>query len=360
MNLYFDILNEYTKAKGILDEKIKEQKEILKGLKKAQKDNEQRIRQYVGKSLIFREYEIKSTFDKVEKIQVYYPVLHMCGEISGDISNIILTHYDGYIQEAPERKIIQEYTLKCEQQNINIAITATSNAYTLGYSDDNILLQVKEAMVMDHKVEYIVKINNKEEYSYERDFKGELVNEVLRGILQNKYISYSDFDKNSQYLRDKRLRDLGRRGRVCNNMLLTLIPNWNKNLYIFIYSNIITKLNFNFNCEEVIADIKQNYNKCSKEYSFVKKYSISGDEDLLVRVSKSGKYNNSCCAYEDTNIILEIPYLAETFEIELAICSYEKREDIKSYMQICGDVFYISEKENINFNMKIKILELLK
>lgn len=135
---------------------------------------------------------------------------------------------------------------------------------------------------MDHKVEYIVKMNNKEEYSYERNFKGELVNEVLRGILQDKYISYSDFDKNSQYLRDKRLRNLERRGRVCNNMLLTLIPNWNKNLYIFIYSNMITKLNFNFNCEEVIVDIKQNYNKF-----ICKKYSISGDEDLLVRVSKS-------------------------------------------------------------------------
>lgn len=359
MKSYFDILNDYTKTKKILDAKVKKQEEVLKMLKKAQKDNEERISQYVGESLIFGEYDIKSTFDKMEEIQVYYPVLHMCSEVSGGISNITLTHYDGYIEEEPERKIIQEYTLKSEQENLNITITGISNAYTLGCSNNNILLEVKGAMAMDHKVKYIVKINNKEKYSYERDFKGEILNEVLREILQDKYISYSDFDKNSQRMRDKRLRDSGSRARVCNNILLTLIPNWNRNVYMYIYNNIITKLNFNFNAEEVIKDIKNNYNKCNKEYWFVKRYPISGDEELLMRISESKKHDNSCCAYEDTSIILEIPYPAKTFEIELAICSYEKREDIKSYMQTYEDVFYISEKENINFNMKMKILELI-
>lgn len=360
MNLYFDVLNEYAKKEEVLRRKIEEQEKVLAILRKEQTDNVERIKKYVGERFIFGKYDIESKFDKVEKIQIYYPVLHMCNEVSGGITNITLTHYDGYTEEEPQKKIIQEYTLKSKQQNLNITITAISNAYTLKYSNRNILLELKETMVMDYKVEYIVKINNKEEYLYERDFKGEIINKVLDEILQDRYISYSDFNNKSKYLRDKRLRNLGRRGRICNNKLLTEIPNWSKNVYIFIYNNIIRKLNCNFNSEEVIADIKQNYNKCNIGYSFVKQYPISGDEVLIISVSQSKKDNNSCCAYEDESLILEIPYPAKTFKIELTIYSYEEKENIKSYMKMYEDIFYIIEKENIDINMEMKIVELLK
>lgn len=346
MELYFEML--------ILDEKIKKLKEVLR-------KNEERIREYVGKNLIFGEYEIGSCFDPERKVQMYYPVLHMDSTIVGGITNVLFKCTNSYAEEGTTEEIIQQYELKSEEENINIniTITAISNAYTLKYSDHDVLLEIKDNFVMDNKVKYKVRINGKEEYTYERDFGGQIINKILEERLKDKYISYSNFDKESQRMRSKRLRETGRRGRMCKNMLLRARPNLQENIYIFIYNNIVKNLNPEFDAEKVIADITKNYKKCSKEGQITRLYQISGDEVLFIILNETDEYNN-CYAYEDQELILEIPYPDKRFRIDVYICTYQQIEDIENYTEIYHDTFYIVEKANIDLNKKLNILDILK
>lgn len=360
MELYFEMLKEYNETKKVIDTKIKEQKEVLKKLKEASRKNEERIREYVGKNLIFGEYEIESYFDQERKVQMYYPVLHMDSTIVGGITNVLFKCTDSYAEEEETtEEIIQQYELKSGEGNINITITAISNAYTLGYSDHDVLLEIKDNFVMDNKVKYKVIINGKEEYAYERDFGGKIINKILKERLKDKYISYSNFDKESQRMRSKRLRETGRRGRMCKNMLLTIRPNWQENIYIFIYNNIVRNLNPEFDAEKVIADITKNYKKCSKEGKITRIYQISGDEILFIILNETDEYNN-CYAYEDEELILEIPYPDKRFRIDVYICTYQQIEDIENYTETYHDTFYIVEKADIDLNKKLNILDILK
>ncbi len=359
MELYFEKLKEYNETKKVIDTKIKEQKEVLNKLKEASRKNEERIREYVGKNLIFGEYEIGSYFDQERKVQMYYPVLHMDSTIVGGITNVLFKCTDNYAEEESTEEIIQQYELKSEERNINITITAISNAYTLGYSDHDVLLEIKDNFVMDNKVKYKVIINGKEEYTYERDFGGKIINKILKKRLKDKHISYSNFDKESQRMRSKRLRKTGRRGRMCKNVLLRARPNWNENIYIFIYNNIVTNLNPKFNSEKVIADITKNYRRCSKEDQITRLYHISGDEILFIALNEIDEYNN-CYAYEDEKLILEIPYPDKRFRIDVYICTYQQIEYIESYTQTYHDTFYIVEKADIDLNKKLNILDILK
>lgn len=359
MNLYFEMLEEYNKKKKVLDEKIEEQKEVLKGLRDAARKNKERINDYVGKNLIFGEYDIASYFDQEKKVQIYYPVLHMNSATVGKITNISIKCNNSYVEEEPTKEIIQQYELRNQESNLSITITAISNAYILGYSSPSILLEIKNNIVMDNKVKYEVRINNKEQYSYERDFEGKIINKVLEEKLKYKYIYYSNFDKKSADLRRKRLRNEGRRGRICKNMSLTTKSNWNKKIYMFIYNNIVKCLNPKFDAEKVIVDITNNYKNCSKEGTISKSYQISGDEILVIELDERDENNNSCCAYEDESLILEIPYPNKKYRIDLRIYTYEQISDVESYREIYNDTFYIIEKANIDFDKKIYILDIL-
>ena len=100
--------------------------------------------------------------------------------------------------------------------------------------------------------------------------------------------------------------------------------------------NLLKDINFSLHCDRVRMYIEVDEIDLDNTVSRLK--NVFGIHSIVV--CHQVNTNNDDIKNKVLELVKCYPQ-AKTFKIELAICSYEKREDIKSYIQTYEEVFYI-------------------
>lgn len=373
MKLYQEKLDAYKRAEEEIKKQIEEKKAQIEKQNKEISELEQtlntekeKLTEYVKQEIILRNYKIGKKELEDGKI-IYYPILEMPGgfkQIEHEVS-----YFEKY--DVDYEVFYDEIQYKCilenEMTGLKISVFADSSAYRLGYNNKNICFCIKENFAMDYCVNYKVKINGKE-FKLERLFEGKIIEQVLEEMLKDKYVCYNDFDTESQKKSLKRKVEHIRSHlsskekyrnwhfRECINYMMHSDLKGLKGIEDFLKGNAKTG-----DIEKIILDIKEQVKKDipvnKKAYPLGKKYS------LIVILYNRNADNRCCIAYEDEQLILEIPLPIKYIGLNLGIINkpYDKNWEytFEDGCVIDTEQFAISVNE-LDMNKKIPILDIIR
>ena len=376
MKLYQEKLNEYKRAEEELQKQIEDKKtqinilsNELKLLGQSLNDKKEKLSDYVKNEIVLKNYQIGKVQLEDGKI-IYYPILEIPDGFKLVEEEIkYLKEYDGEYEEVFEW-LQHNYTIEDEITGKKIYILAKSTPQVLGYIIKDMCFIVKASFVMDYLVTYKVKIDEKQ-FDIRRNFNGEIIEQLLEQRLKGKSICYNDFDEACKNKSSKRrwlryyyhssnkfeLKDWN--FRICGNRFMHSNGVWKETLKSYLQDNEKTS-----NTEKIILDINE---QIKKDITIITKvYPLEGKNTLVVTLFDD-KDRNICIAYEDEELILEIPLPIRCIGIQVGIIEKPYDEKWESspedYLQdekiIKEDKFTIFINE-LDMNKKMPILDILK
>jgi len=382
MKLYQEKLNEYRRAEKVLQKQIEDKKaEIeklsneLSALKQSLNDEKENLSDYVKNEIILKNYQMGKVQLEDDKV-IYYPILEMPDGFKLVQEEIkYLADYDENY-EIHSDKIQHKYIIENEIIGLKISVLADSESNPLGYINKDICFWVKESFAMAYQVNYKVIINGKE-FELKRNFKDNTIQKVLHEILKDKYICYNDFDEESGQKSSKRKFKLTYeltheiKGiafsrwnlRHCENRTMhdekKDEKSWEELFEVFVKESKNTG-----NIKNIIQDIKELLKE--EIYRNRKLYPLGEDASLVVELFKPYYMNEYCIAYEDEELILEIPYPIKCIGLKVSIVEKKYDENWKSFLKDYLNNDIIVKKEvfeilvsKLDMNKKMPILDIV-
>lgn len=374
MKLYQEKLNEYKRAEQELQKQIEQKKAEIEKLNKelttleqSLEDEKEKLSDYVQNEIVLKNYQIGKVQLEDGKI-IYYPILEMPEGFKLVEEEIkYIEEYDGDYEEVFDW-IEYKYTIEDELTGKKIYIEADSTPQVLGYIVKEMCFTIKASFVMDYLVKYKVKIDAKE-FEIRRSFDGEIVEQLLEQMLKGKSICYNDFDEESKKKSSERLRlryypfssDKYIKGwnfRICGNRLMNVNDVWKKVIKNYLEENKNTG-----NTEKIILDISE---QIKQDISIVTKVYPLDEENTLVVILFDDKNEKICIAYEDEQLILEIPLPIKRIGIQVGIIEkpYDKEweDSLQEYLEkeniVQEERFNIFVNE-LDMNKKMPILDII-
>lgn len=374
MKLYQEKLNEYKRAEQELQKQIEQKKAEIEKLNKelttleqSLEDEKEKLSDYVQNEIVLKNYQIGKVQLEDGKI-IYYPILEMPEGFKLVEEEIkYLKEYDGDYEEVFEW-LQHKYTIEDEITGKKIYIVAKSTPQVLGYIVKYMCFMIKASFVMDYLVTYKVKIDEKQ-FEIRRNFNGKIVEQLLEQMLKGKSICYNDFDEEGKKKSSKRrwlryyyhssnkfeLKDWNYR--ICGNRFMHLNGAWKETIKSYLEENKKTG-----NTEKIILDINE---QIKQDITIITKvYPLDGENTLVVTLFDD-KNEKICIAYEDEQLILEIPLPIKRIGIQVGIIEkpYDKEWEgsLQEYLEnekiVQEDQFTIFINE-LDMNKKMPILDI--